>query len=236
MRLAALALLLGVGACESPRIMPVSVVWMDWPAEVAPDDPFRTRLVVGQPCALIRGFEASPTADASAVTFAPYFVADKGEINCVDGAGATSELLVTWTIDTAGMAPGLPAAGERTYEMRSAAGLSCPACVALNTAPWVTFGEVTVRPTLPQPNASRNAAGYVIAQRDSTGCWRIRPSGLSSPDADIVMDDPRDTTIQVYGFVQGFIYEPAAPVCGATRVFHLVVPEMIRMERNRPDA
>jgi hypothetical protein len=198
---------------------------MDWPAEVGADDPFRTRIVVSTPCAVIRAFEPSPTADASAVTFAPYFVADKEVVYCVAGDPVVSDFTVNWALDTAGTAPGLSALSDRTYEMRAAGvGVSCPVCAGLNTAPWATFGVVTVRPMLPRPNAVRNAAGMVIAQRDSVGCWRIRPSGLPSPSADIVMDDPRDTTVQGYGFVQGFIYEPAAPVCGATRVFHRVLP------------
>ena len=222
MRLVAFAVLLGVGACESGRILPVSVIWMDWPAEVAADDPFRTRLVVWQPCALIRGFVAAPTADASAVTFAPYFVADKNEIECVNGI-ATSELFVTWSLDTAGMAPGLAADVARTYEMRAAgASIPCPACSALNSVPWVTFGEITVRPTLPSHTGVRNAAGGVIAVRDSTGCLRIRPSGLLNPASSVVVENPPDTTAGWSGAVRGYIYQPAAPVCGEAQVFHLV--------------
>jgi len=223
MRFAALALLLGAGACESGRILPVSVIWMDWPAEVGADDPFRTRLVVWQPCALIRGFVPSPTVDASAVTFAPYFVADKDQIECLAGGLVASEMLVTWAVDTAGMAPGLPAEAARLYEMRGAGVASCPACLGFNTTPSaVTFGEVIVRPTQPPPSALRNAAGTVTAQRDSTGCLRIRPSGLLSPGGAIVVDNPPDTTAQWGGFVHGYIYEPAAPVCGESRVFHLM--------------
>ncbi len=222
MRPAALAMLLGLAACsEDGRILPVSVVWMDWPAQVAAEDPFRTRLVVWQPCAPIRGFVPGPTADESAVTFAPYFVADKEPVACY--AAQASEVFVNLALDTAGTAPGLPADVDRTYEMRGPA-TPCAACAVLNSLPWTTFGWVTVRPTLPQPNATRNAAGYVIAQRDSVGCWRIRPAGLASPSADIVMEDPRDTTVQGYGFVQGYIYQPPAPVCGAIRVFHRVMP------------
>jgi hypothetical protein len=222
MRLVAFAALLGLAACESnTRTLPVSVVWMDWPAEVGAGDPFRTRLIVYQPCALIRGFVPSPMADAAAVTFAPYFVADKGEINCVDGVVA-SELLVTWAIDTAGMAPGLPAETARLYEMRGAGADACIACVTLNSAPWVTFGEVIVRPTLPSPSPVRNAGGAVMAQRDSIGCLRIRPAGLPKPGASIVVENPPDTTAWWYGSVRGYIHQPAAPVCGEAQVFHLV--------------
>jgi len=86
----------------------------------------------------------------------------------------------------------------------------------------VTFGEVIVRPTLPSPSLVRNAAGAVTAQRDSTGCLRIRPSGLLGPGGAIVVENPPDTSTQWWGSVRGYIYQPAAPVCGEPRVFHLV--------------
>jgi hypothetical protein len=182
---------------------------------------------VYQPCALIRGFEPAPSADASAVTFAPYFVADKEPIGCIATMSVASEMLVTWAIDTAGTAPGLNAYGDdvaATYEMRGVAP-ACIACVALNTAPGVpilTFGQVTVLPSLAPRSASRNAAGFVLAQRDAAGCLRIRPSGLPNPAAAIVVENPADTTAQWFGFVRGYIYEPAAPVCGESKAFHLV--------------
>ncbi len=225
MRAVVFAALLGLAACESNAlILPVSVQWMDWPAAVSAGDPFRTRLVVWQPCALNRAFEAAPSADASAVTFAPYFVADKEPIACPDGQGVASEMLVTWAIDTAGTAPGLSAYGDdvdRTYEMRGVAP-ACAVCVQLNSLPWLTFGQVTVRPALAAPSSSRNAAGFVTAQRDSAGCTRIRPSGLPNASAALVVENPPDTLAQWGGFVRGYIYQPAAAVCGEAKVFHLV--------------
>jgi hypothetical protein len=220
MRSALFAALLGLAACESDMsIQTTQIVWMEWPAEVQTFDPFRTRLVVRQPCALIRGFEPAPAADAVSVTFAPYFLVDNQPIYCLDGEAYTSDFTVNVPLDTAGTAPGLPF--ERVYEMRGATPyMNCPACAFLNTAPWVSFGDVTVRPTTP-PTTVRNAAGSVIAQRDSVGCTRIRPSGLSGPNAEIVLENPPDTTASWGGFVRGYIDQPAAPVCGATTVFHL---------------
>jgi len=224
MRTVAFALLLGLAGCsDNSQVLPVDVVWMDWPAEVAADDPFRTRIVVLTPCAVIRAFEPSPTADMSAVTFAPYFVADKEVIYCGGVVPVASDFTVNWSLDTAGMAPGLPAPSERTYEMRTVGvGISCPACAGLNTAPWSTYGVVTVRSTPPPPNGARNAAGLVMAQRDSVGCTRIRPSGLASPAAAIVLENPPDTAPQWGGFVRGYIYQPATPVCGEAKVFHML--------------
>jgi hypothetical protein len=225
MRSVGFAALLGLAACAEGNdlVLPTRVVWMDWPAEVAPGDPFRTRLVVGRPCASIRDFQPAPRADASAVTFTPYFVTDTQLVSCPAGEGIATDISVNVSLDTAGMAPGLLANLDRTYEMRGGTGvMSCPACALLNSLPWVTFGVVTVRPTLQSPSSLRNAAGVVLGQRDSAGCTRIRPSGLLNPAAAIVVENPADTTVQWYGFVRGYIYEPAAPVCGESPVFHLV--------------
>ncbi|HEV8401321.1 MAG TPA: hypothetical protein VGQ18_15940 [Gemmatimonadales bacterium] len=212
--------LLALAACESDmKVQATQIVWMEWPAEVQTFDPFRARLVVWQPCAIIRGFEPSPATDAVSVTFAPYFLVDKQPVYCLNGQGYTSDFTVNVPLDTAGTAPGLPF--ERVYEMRGAVPYSnCAACAVLNSAPWLSFGFVTVRPTVP-PTTVRNAAGTVFAQRDSVGCTRIRPSGLLGPNAEIVVENPPDTTAQWPAFVHGYIYEPAAPVCGETKVFHL---------------
>lgn len=219
MRPIAFAALLALAACESNvTTQATQIVWMEWPAEVQTFDPFRARLVVWQPCAIIRGFEPSPAADEVSVTFAPYFVVDKQPVYCIDGQGYASDFTVNVPLDTAGMAPGLPI--ERVYEMRASTLTSpCPACAFLNAAPWVSFGDVTVRPT-PPATTVRNAAGSVFAERDSWECTRIRPSGLG-PSAAVVLENPPDTTAQWFGFVRGYIYQPTAPVCGATTVFHL---------------
>lgn len=221
MRSALFAALLALAACEpTPRTETTQIVWMEWPAEVQTFDPFRTRLVVRQPCAVILGFEPAPATDAVSVTFAPYFLVDNHPIYCVDGQAYTSDFTVNVPLDTAGTAPGLPLA--RVYEMRGGlpAIVTCAACAYLNSAPWVSFGDVTVRPTAPATTV-RNAAGSVFAQRDSVGCTRIRPSGLLGPNAEIVVENPPNTTAQWSGFVRGYLYQPAAPVCGESEVFHL---------------
>ena len=222
MRPIALAALLAVAACESNvRAVSAYPVWMEWPAEVQANDPFRTRLVVWQPCGPIRGFVPSPEADAVSVTFAPYFLVDKDPVACLAGVGFTSDLLVTYALDTSGTAPGLP--NERVYEMRGAT-FPCDWCAAPGSGLSASFGYVTVRPVPPPGAPVRNAGGSVFAQRDSVGCTRIRPSGLLGPSGSIVMENPPDTTAQWSGFVRGYIYQPAAPVCGETTVFHFVYP------------
>lgn len=109
MRSALFAALVALAACTPDnRILKTQIVWMEWPADVQTFDPFRTRLVVRQPCALIQGFEPSPAADAVSVTFAPYFLIDEHPIDCIAGQGYTSDFTVNVPLDTAGTAPGLP--------------------------------------------------------------------------------------------------------------------------------
>ena len=205
-------------ACEpDTHAIPVTVQWMDWPAEVAAGTPFRTRLVVFGVCAMNPVFRPGATADMSAVTFAPHFLGEQDGILCAAGG---SELLVVTAIDTAGMAPGLSAAFPRTYEMRA----TTSAYAALADAPVRTFGDVTVRPPSPifDPPTRRNAAGYAQLERDSLGCARIRPLGLYTPGAAIVLENPVDTVTRYGGFVRGYIQSVDPAVCGERTVFHLV--------------
>src|SRR6266567_232281 len=94
-----------LAACESSgKVTPVTVQWMDWPAEVDAGQQFRTRLVVSNICALDPRFHPGASVDQSAVTFAPYFVVDDQNIACV--ATAVAPLVSLGAIDTAGTAPG----------------------------------------------------------------------------------------------------------------------------------
>lgn len=208
-------------ACDSNsdnQITPVTVQWMDWPAEVNAGEPFRTRLIVWSVCALDPRFLPGASADQSAVTFSPYFVISKDPIFCL---GGPAERLVVLGLDTAGMAPGLQAAFSRTYEMRATASPYATAQGLLGSLPVRTFGEVTVR--VSGADASRrNAAGTVYLQRDTLGCARVWPAGSYSPSAALVLEDQADTTGLSYAFARGYIYDAAAPVCGEKRVFHLL--------------
>jgi len=209
-----------LAACDSTAVIPVTVQWMEWPAEVTAGQPFRTRLVVWGVCAVNPRFRPGVTADQSAVTFSPYFLAETNdEIFCL-GGGLTMPLVVI-AIDTAGMAPSLAASFSRTYEMRGAAWISTGGIALQEGLPVRTFGEVTVRPGSVDLSR-RNAAGVVSKEVDAAGCVRIRPFGTYQPDAALPLDNQADTAGLSYTFVRGYIYAPAAPVCGETRVFHLV--------------
>ncbi len=225
MRLTSLVTLsLGVlAACSesNTRVNPVTVQWMDWPAEVNAGQAFRTRLVVWGVCAANPQFHPGASVDQSAVTFAPYWVVDDRPIYCLDGA--TAPLLVVYAIDTAGTAPGLAAPFARTYEMRASAytGVNDPRFTGF---PARTFGDVIVRPSNVD-QSRRNAAGAVSLVTDTAGCVRVRPGGLYNPAAAIVLEDQADTVGLSYAFVRGYIYDAAAPVCGETRVFHITARE-----------
>src|SRR6266545_859156 len=86
--------------------------------------------------------------------------------------------------------------------------------------PARTFGDVIVRPSNAD-QSRRNAAGVVSLQADTGGCVRVKPAGLYSPAAALVLEDQADTIGLSYTFVRGYIHDAAAPVCGETRVFHL---------------
>ena len=210
-----------LAACEpNAKIDPVTVQWMDWPAEVNAGQPFRTRLVVWGVCAINPQFRAGASADQSAVTFAPYFLVGNDHIECL--TARTRALLAVIAIDTAGTAPGLAALSARSYEMRAPTLAFALSAGAQNLA-VSKFGEVVVRRS--GADASRrNAAGYVNIERDSLNCARVRPMGLYTPNAALVLEDQADTAGLSAAFVNGSLHTVTVPVCGERRVFHRVTP------------
>ncbi len=221
MRLASSVVLCALlAACESDsQVVSSYVFWMDWPAEVMAGSEFTVHLVVTAPCGGSR-FQPGSVVDQSAVTYAPRFVIDRSN-PCPITALQTVDVDVLGSLDTADVIHGLPAEFPRTYEMRGASSVHAPAAT-FDGVPVRTFGEITVRITLPNPGSPpsrRTAAGWARVQRDSTGCRRIMPSGLYDPRAAMALEDSPDTT-NWSGFARGSI-EPVA-ACGAFRTFHLV--------------
>lgn len=210
-----------IAACKSDSgntVQPVTVQWMEWPAEVASGQPFRTRLIVWGICAIDPRFEAGPSADESAVTFEPYFLLNGDPIYCA--AEQPVDRLVAYSIDTAGMAPALRPDIPRAYEMRASASVYVGTARALASLPVRTFGSVTVRP---EPSSTNhNAAGYVSVVVDTLGCVRVMPGWTYGPERGIVIDNADDTVGIAGAFVRGYIYDLAVPKCGETRAFHLV--------------
>lgn len=214
MRRFACAAVLVLAACQGPdsEINPSVVQWMDWPAEVRAAQPFAVRLIVTQPC-VARGFRDGLSADESAITFAPYFLEVNEEVLCVAPLNLTIGAL-----DTTVMTPGLAATFARTYEVRAAAYVHAPA--SLMSLPIRTFGQVVVR--LEDPGtARRNGAGFASVLFDNAGCRRLYPTGLYQPEDLVPLADQEQGPVSV-GFVRGYFEDAPAPVCGETRVFHLV--------------
>ena len=208
-------------ACEGPKaeVSELTVQWMDWPAEVNAGQPFRTRLVVWTVCALNPQFRAGAHADQSAVTFEPYYLIGHDQIACLTLRSQT--LLAAIAIDTAGMAPGLAATAPRSYEMRGTIPDYARLTAVTQNYSVTRFGDVIVRPS-GADQSRRNAGGDVLMEMDSLGCVRVRPVGLYSTGAALVLEDQTDTAGLSHALVRGYIHEAAAPVCGQTRVFHLV--------------
>lgn len=228
MRSASFVLLLAlpVAGCSEPdtRSEPAQVSWMEWPAEVLAATPFTVRLVgYSVYCVEVVKFVTAPTVDQSAVTFEPYFLINGQPNYCLPLRGTTatdqaSILPIVPFFDTRAAVPGLEAQVPRTYEIRAGANVSVPG--RLDAAlPVRTFGEVTVR-SAGVATERLNAGGRAYASRDSLGCVTLYSYGVYP--GYVIENPPADTAQYWDGFVRGYIYEPAAPVCGQAKVFHLV--------------
>jgi hypothetical protein len=204
--------LLSLSACKDSNvhIVPAIVSWMEWPAEVAPATTFPVRLRgydVG--CMDMKAFVTTPKADQSAVTFEPYFMFDGPPRLCPTSFAAAF-------FDTTTTAPGLAAPQPRTYEMRASTSVfTFAGAFPQSQGPVRTFGDIAVG----VPATGRtNASGAASSGLATDGCTRLSPPGLYPG---YVLENPPDTT-HWSGFVRGYLYDATAPVCGETRVFHLV--------------
>lgn len=223
-------LLVGVlAACSEPdaRIQPAQVSWMEWPAEVPSATPFTVRLAgYGVSCVEVVRFVTEPTVDQSAVTFEPYFLLTGPAYPCREllrapgavGIDTASARLIAPFFDTQAAVPGLEAQVPRTYEIRAGTSVFVGP-LRQDRLPVRTFGEVTVTSRFGAV-ARVNAGGLAYTARDSLGCVILHPSAVYP--GYVVENPPADTASYWFGFVRGYIHEPVAPVCGASRVFHLV--------------
>jgi len=154
-------------------------------------------------------------SDLSGVTLEPFAVVSEPP-PCVNVAGASAlEGIVASTFDATirAVTVGLGADTVRTFEMRATTYTS-------GGVGTQTFGDIVVRPDSIQ-NRRVNAVGRASAARDQAGCLRIYPVARVFSTS-YPIENPPDTTSDWAAFVQGYLYEPAAPVCGEAQVFHLV--------------
>jgi len=221
----AVVVAVGCGDSALDRV-PVEVLWMEWPAEVLAGAPFSARLTgYGPGCYRRAELRVPMVVDVSSVTMAPYFLVEGSDMLCVraDGAAPTTPVLIdVGFYDTTAAVAGLPAPTPRTYEMRAAASVYAPDAPAreqlVETLPVRTFGEVAVR-TEPPLTASRNVGGYVFLSRESATCTRAVPAFLHPG---FVVENPPPGSGDAYGFVRGYLHTVGEPVCGETRLLHVV--------------
>lgn len=217
--------LVSVAACTEPEseIIPAQVNWMEWPAEVLASEGFTVRLVgYGASCRDILRFDPGTSVDNSAVTFEPFFLVSKRQVVCPLGErlsmASTQIPVYAPYFDTRAPVAGLTPSTPRSYEIRAAADVSAQDAPVTMALPVRTFGEVIVRST--SVDASRTGAGGVAyASRDNAGCVSMYV-GLGQNY--VIENPPADTATFWWGFVRGYLYKPAAPVCGADTVFHLL--------------
>ncbi|HET9707780.1 MAG TPA: hypothetical protein VFP39_05710 [Gemmatimonadales bacterium] len=205
-------------ACsDDTRVVFTQVSWMEWPAEVHRAQSFNVRLVGFNAGCGDERFSPGMTIDNSALTFEPFFVFNGPQLNCplaVGGAPATPPIFAFF--DVRSTVAGLAAPSPRSYDLRAAADVAAPA-TGPSSFPVRTFGSIVVRSDSVDTSRT-NAAGRVSASRDSGGCVRIF-AGVSQY---VVENPPADTATFWSAFVEGYLYKPAAAVCGDSMVFHLV--------------
>jgi hypothetical protein len=210
-------------ACTEPdsEIVPAQVNWMEWPAEVQASEAFTVRLVgYGAPCREVLRFDPGTSVDNSAVTFEPFFLVSRHPTPCPLDArvlAATQPPIIAPYFDTRAPVSGLVPQTPRSYEIRAGTDVSVQDA-ATPTLPVRTFGEVIVRSGT--ADASRmGAGGIAYAQRDLSGCVTMY---VGIQQIYVLENPPADTVTYWSGFVRGYLYKAAAPVCGADTVFHLV--------------
>jgi hypothetical protein len=194
---------LGFVACMDPdnrEIVPSEPFWVEWPAEVRAGTAFDVQLLgYGPGCYPSQELRIDVDRSADAVTFrALWFVSGENNVLCLRDVGF---------YDTTVTVPGLAAAADQTYELRT---------VASDRPPVRTIGSVLVRPTAPVDTDRRNAAGWTNGFTDIEGCAVMQRNF----DVPIPVDNPPAATWQ--GSVRGYFFTPAAPLCGQTRAFHVV--------------
>jgi len=208
-----------VAACEPDNIVvvPTNVEWMEWPAEVTAATPFTVRLLVPWPYCYRGAAPLNPGTSSNelTVTFEPYFLLNRNMNAPRPGALCQYHS----PVDTVGTVVGLAASVPRTFGVRAASHVVSQSTPAVTLAVQ-TFGDVTVRQSTPD-TSRRNAAGFATKELGNLGCVRLRPS-ITYPGSGYVLDDQTDKTTFYDRFVHGYIYGVAAPVCGETKVFHLV--------------
>lgn len=186
------------GIHDGIHVESLGASWMEWPAEVPAVTAFDVRIVGFLPtCGSTYVRRYSIDQANSAVVFTPYAIVPD-EPPCVNVAPA----MFQDTITLAGLTEG-------TYEIRT---------------PGRVFGELSVRAD-PVGASRLDAAGQASVARDQGNCLRLMPAVWLIVRPLPLENPPPDTSASgtaFYAFVTGYLYDAPAPICGESKVFHLV--------------
>lgn len=218
----ALVVVLAPGCATDPdtEVVPATVLWMEWPAEVLAAEPFTVRLVgFGVECRQVVRFDTDPTVNETSVTFEPFFVVTGPQQVCpailADPLPGSLSPVAPF-FDTRAAVPPLTPTVPRTYEMRAA---TLPFANALGAPDRMVrwFGDVLVRSDVVQSDVIR-VGGQVYSYVDALDCLHVAAVGLYPGYA---VENPPAGAGNWSGFVRGYLHSVSAPICGETRVFHL---------------
>jgi hypothetical protein len=194
-----LTLLMALGLClsaceeDGSYVKELGAMWMEWPAQVQEENPVSVLIVGGMTCGAEYVRRYEVDQVNRTVLFNPYEIVS--ESPCV---GILPSLFVD-SIDVLGLRAG-------TYQLQSGDRV---------------FGEVVVTSDQPDapPLVGSGAATFV---RDPDGCLRLRPA-MTYFRHMLPLQDQADTIADWTGaFVTGHIIDATNPVCGVTRIFHLL--------------
>ncbi len=138
-----LSAFLALSCGDDTHIVPATVSWMEWPAEVVAGEPFKIRLVGFAPfCGPNDGFVATPQVADSTVTFQPYFIVPDRQSPCPFTEQQLVYPFVAPSFDTSTVVPGLAAPSPRSYDIRARLAVVTPGGSGFAVK---TFGTVAVR-------------------------------------------------------------------------------------------
>ena len=191
-------------ACEADGffVEQLTASWMEWPAEVQVGKPVSVLIVGGQVCGAEYVRRYQVDQANATILFNPYQIVP--ETPCIS-------IAPVMFADSIGVTD-LPVG---TYQLQSGDRV---------------FGEVVVTPDAPDA-PPLNGSGGATFVRDPDGCLRLRPA-MSYMSHFMPLQDQADTTADwTNAFVTGHILLVANPVCGVTRVFHLLSKNQGRLLR-----
>lgn len=198
-RLATIAAAIMAGlACptEPETIIPAQPAWMAWPAEVRAGVNFNVRLVVHAPgCYPRQDLQVGVFRSAADIAFQAEWLVE----------GTSSGVCDPGYVDTLVALTGLPATTDSTYRVFA---------VPVESGPFLLMGTLLARRTAALSN-NTGAAGTAVGSTDIEGCAVMQPPF----DSPIPVENPPAATWM--GFVRGYFFTPAAPLCGQTRAFHV---------------